>query len=88
MLRGRIQNGGYPWPCGVYFGAGPFQKVMMAADVDFTPDGIVGREPQGASDDMAALKDSYQHLCKLRDEIIQAGLLPPVNEWPAVNPNL
>ena len=88
MLRGRIRNGGYPWPCGTYFRSGPFAKVMMAADVDFTPDGIVGREPVGAADDMAALQDSYHHLCKLRDEVIQAGVLPPLSEWASLNPHL
>ena len=88
MVRGRIRNGDYDWPCGVYFGSGEFANVMMAADVDWTPDGIVGREPQGAEDDMAALRDSYQHLCKLRDEIIAAGLLPPVSEWRTLNPHL
>ncbi len=88
MLRGRINNGGYSWPCGVYFKSGMFEKVMMAADVDFTPDGIVGREPEGAADDMAALLDSYEHLRKLRDEVIQAGLLPPLSEWTSINPNL
>ena len=29
MLRGRIQGGGYPWPCGVYFKEGEFTQVMM-----------------------------------------------------------
>ena len=88
MLRGRIQNGGYPWPCGVYFKEGEFANVMMAADVDFTADGLTPQAPQGDDDDMAALRDSYTHLCKLRDEIIAAGLLPPVSEWKSVNPNL
>lgn len=88
MLRGRIQGGGYPWPCGVYFREGEFKNVMMAADVDFTDQGLVPRLPEGDPDDMAALRDSYQHLCKLRDEIIAAGLLPPVSEWRGVNPNL
>lgn len=88
MLRGRIKNGGYPWPCGVYFKDGPFANVMMAADVDFTQDGIQPREPQGAADDMAALNESFEHLCKLRDEVIQAGIIPPVNEWRSLNPNL
>ncbi len=88
MLRGRIRGGGYPWPCGAYFKDGPYAKVMMAADVDWTPDGLVGRVPQGAPDDVAALQDSYNHLCSMRDEIIQLGLLPPLNEWQRVNPNL
>src|SRR5262249_53445179 len=88
MLRGRIRNGGYPWPCGVYFKEGPYANVMMAADSEFTPEGLVGRIPNGDDEDMAALQDSYQHLCKMRDEIISMGLLPPISEWRAVNPNL
>jgi malate dehydrogenase len=88
MLRGRIQGGDYPWPCGVYFSDGEFKGVMMAADVDWTADGIAPQPPQGDDEDMAALRDSYQHLCKLRDEIIAAGLLPPVDQWRSVNPHL
>src|SRR5437588_7770807 len=39
MLRGRINNGGYPWPCGVYFGEGPYANVMMAEETQFCSDG-------------------------------------------------
>jgi malate dehydrogenase len=88
MLRGRIQGGDYPWPCGVYFPDGPYANVMMAADVDWTADGIAGKVPHGAADDEAALKESYEHICKLRDEVIATGILPPVAEWKSVNPNL
>jgi malate dehydrogenase len=88
MLRGRIENGGYPWPCGVYFGEGPYPNVMMAADCQFTPQGLTGRIPLGDAEDMAALHQSYQHVAKLRDEVIAAGILPPVSEWKSVNPNL
>jgi len=88
MLRGRINNGGYPWPCGVYFKDGPYANVMMAADSSFGPDGVTGRIPSADSDDMAALDDSYRHLCSMRDEIIGIGLLPPLDSWRSVNPNL
>lgn len=88
MLAGRIRGEGYPWPCGVYFPDGEFANVMMAADVEFTEDGLVPIAPTGADDDMAALRDSYQHLCKLRDEVIATGILPPVDEWKSLNPNL
>ena len=88
MLRARVQNGDYPWPCGVYFAEGEFARVMMAADAKFTPEGLVGHIPQGDAEDLAALRDSYAHLCKLRDEVIAAGLLPPVAEWRRVNPHL
>jgi len=88
MLRARIQNGGYPWPCGVYIKDGEFKNVMMAADVEFTPDGLVANTPDGSPEDLAALRESYQHLVKLRDEVIEAGILPPVTEWPKHNPNM
>ncbi|HEY3415050.1 MAG TPA: malate dehydrogenase [Armatimonadota bacterium] len=88
MLRGRINVGGYPWPCGAYFRDGEFAKVMMAADVKFTPSGISPVAPQGLDDDMAALRESYKHVAALRDEVIAAGVLPPVSEWGKHNPNL
>jgi malate dehydrogenase len=88
MLRGRIQGGGYPWPCGAYFAEGEFAHVMMAADVEFPPDGLVGKLPHGDAEDMAALRDSYLHLGKLRDEVIAAGLLPPIEQWHRANPHL
>jgi malate dehydrogenase len=37
---------------------------------------------------MAALQASYEHLCKMRDEIVELGIVPPVAEWYKENPNL
>jgi malate dehydrogenase len=88
MLRARICGGGYPWPCGFYFSDGPYAGVMMAADVQFTDAGLAGRIPSGDAEDLATLQDSYTHLCKLRDEVIAAGILPPLEEWNRVNPHL
>lgn len=88
MLRGRIQNGGYPWPCGVYIKDGPYQNVMMGVDVDFTNEGLIPRTPVGSTEDMAALNESYRHLCKLRDEVISLGILPPVENWKDINPHV
>jgi len=88
MLRGRIQGGGYEWPCGAYFKDGPYANVMMGADVDFTPYGLAGKVPIGAPEDEAALLDSYQHIVKLRDQVIEMGVLPPVADWSTFNPNL
>lgn len=88
MLRARINCGGYEWPCGAYFHDGPFARVMMAADVTWTPDGIVGSIPEGDDLDLASLRSSYDHLCKLRDEVIAMGTLPPLDCWTKVNPNL
>jgi malate dehydrogenase len=88
MLRGRINIGGYPWPCGAYFKDGEFSKVMMAADVTFTADGVTPVPPEGLPEDMEALRESYKHVVALRDEVIAAGVVPPVSEWGKYNPNL
>jgi malate dehydrogenase len=37
---------------------------------------------------MAALQASYEHLQKMRDEIIDLGIIPAVEEWGKDNPNL
>ncbi len=37
---------------------------------------------------MLLLRESYGHLAKLRDEVIGMGVLPPLDEWTKVNPNL
>ena len=42
----------------------------------------------GTPEEEAALAKSYEHLCALRDEVIALGVLPPVAEWNALNPNI
>ena len=37
--------------------------------------------PLGTAEEMKALEASYAHLCKMRDEVISLGLIPPVEEW-------
>ncbi|NUQ70968.1 MAG: malate dehydrogenase [Chthonomonadales bacterium] len=88
MLRARIECADYPWPCGAYFATGAYANVMMAAPVSFDVFGMAAREPVGNAIDMAALAESYQHLAALRNEVIQAGVLPPVERWPEYNPHL
>jgi malate dehydrogenase len=88
MLRRRITGGVHEWPCGVYFTDAPFAQVMMAADATFGEDGLVGSLPKADAEDLAALKTSYDHVCALRDEVIAAGILPPVAEWRRYNSNL
>ena len=36
-------------------------------------------------EDRAELDESYRHICALRDEVIVAGLIPPVAEWSSYN---
>ncbi len=61
---------------------------MMAMATTLDQNGLSGAMPKGSEADIAALRESYQHLCKLRDEVIEMGVLPPLAEWEQVNPNL
>jgi len=44
--------------------------------------------PQGTAEEMAALDASYEHLVKMRDEIISLNIVPAVADWTKENANL
>ena len=97
MLRGRIGADEFPWPCGTYVNRGEFHHIMMAMDTRFGPDGLEYSMPEGDAEDMAALRNSAATgtrpgraapLTNLRDQTIADGLLPPLDEWKDMNPNL
>ena len=88
MLKSVIDGSPYPWPCGAYISEGEFKGVMMAADTTLDQNGVSYRIPEGDEEDMAALRDSYEHLVALRDQTIEDGLLPPLDEWNEYNPHL
>lgn len=87
MLRGYLGER-YGLPCGVYCHTDPFQQVMMAMPTSFGARGLDYEMPSGDDEDMAALTASYQHVAKLRDEVIAMGVLPPLADWGKVNPHL
>ena len=61
---------------------------MMAMDRVIDSNGVSFKVPEGTAEEMAALEASYEHLCKMRDEIIGLGIIPAVDNWKKVNPNL
>ena len=88
MVKGVIEGQGYPWPVGTYVNNFGFEKIMMAMETELTADGVKLDMPTGTDAEIAELKESYVHLCKLRDEVIGMGILPPLDQWSSVNPNL
>ena len=52
-----------------------------------TPTALEGRK-NGSAEEMADLQASYEHLCKMRDEIVTLGIVPAVADWKKENPNL
>ncbi len=76
------------WPAGTYVNDDKFQHVMMAMPTVMDENGVSYKEPKGTVAEMKALQASYEHLCKMRDEIITLGIIPAIDDWKKVNPNL
>ncbi|WP_308574647.1 malate dehydrogenase [uncultured Prevotella sp.] len=65
-----------------------FKNVMMAMPTTIDATGVHYTEPTGTPEEMASLQASYEHLCKMRDEIIGLDIIPAVAEWKNDNANL
>jgi malate dehydrogenase len=90
MVKAVIDGKGYPWPSGVYVDSKEhgIEKVMMGMETRLTREGVYWDMPEGTDDELAALRASCDHLTKLRDEVVEMGILPPLDQWSSVNPNL
>jgi malate dehydrogenase len=90
MTKGVIDGNGYDWPCGCYVDSEEhgIRHTLMAMETTVDHDGVHWTMPSGTDDEMAALRASYEHLTKMRDEVVEMGVIPPVAEWSSVNPNL
>ncbi len=82
--------GGEPFtlPAGTYVNNEKYKNVMMAMPTVIDATGVHYSEVKGTADEMAALDASYAHLCKMRDEIVELGIVPPVADWKKLNPYL
>ena len=90
MIKAAVSGHDYPWPCGAYVDekSKGFEKIMMAMETTLGQDGVTWVMPSGTDAELAELSQSYQHLIKLRDEVIAMGVLPPLDQWNSVNSNL
>lgn len=82
--------GGKPfrWPVGTYVDNDKFHNIMMAMETTVDKNGIEVKPVKGTPAEEAELEKSYKHLCQLRDEVIEMGVLPPLADWSKLNPNL
>lgn len=88
MIRAAMGGEAFKWPAGVYVSDAKFDHIMMAMETSITKDGITYKEVAGTPAEMAELENSYKHLCKLRDEVIEMGILPSIDKWNELNPNI
>ena len=88
MIEGAMGGEPFKWPAGCYVNAFGFKNVMMAMPTVIDKDGVHFTEPEGTAEEMASLQASYEHLQKMRDEIISLGIIPAVEDWAKDNANL
>ena len=82
--------GGEPFkrPAGCYVNSDGFKNVIMAMPTVIDATGVHYTAPEGTLLEKAALEISYKHLCKMREEIISLGIIPAIEDWKTMNPNL
>ena len=88
MIAAAMGGRPFGYPAGVFVHNDRFKHILMAMETEITKDGISYKNVQGTAEENKALADSYGHLCKLRDEVISMGIIPPVEKWRGLNPHL
>lgn len=88
MIAAAMGGKKFCWPAGCYVNNERYHNVMMAMPTVIDAAGVHYTAPVGTPEEIAALDASYEHLCKMRDEIIALGIIPEVKDWHALNPNL
>ena len=90
MIEAAMGGEKFTLPAGCYVKCDKcgFKNVMMAMPSTIDKTGVHFVEPTGTEEEKASLAKSYEHLCKMRDEIVELGIVPPVEKWSEMNPNL
>ena len=78
----------FAYPAGTYVQTEKYNHIMMAMDTTLDKNGCTFKVPTGTPEQVAKLDASYEHLCKMRDELVTLNIVPPISEWSKINPNL
>lgn len=88
MIEAAMGGEVFTWPAGTYVNQGKYKNVMMAMPTVIDSTGCHFTMPEGTPEEISDLDASYEHLVKMRDEIISLGIIPAVADWKKENPNL
>lgn len=88
MIEGAMGGEPFTLPAGCYVKTKKYQNVMMAMPTTIDKTGVHYTEPQGTAEENAKLDASYEHLCKMRDELVTLNIVPEIAKWDELNPNL
>lgn len=88
MIAAAMGGKPFRWPAGCYVNNDKYQHIMMAMETTIDRNGVSYKEIKGTPTEQKELDESYKHLCTLRDEVIEMGVLPPIADWHKLNPNI
>ena len=88
MIRAAMGGEAFRWPAGTYVKNAKYDHIMMAMKTTLDANGCHYEMPTGTAEELAKLDQSYEHLCKMRDELVTLNIVPPISEWSKINPNL
>ena len=88
MIRSVMGGETFKYPAGTYVKTDKYDHIMMAMDTVLDKNGCSYKVPQGTPEEIAKLDASYQHLCKMRDELVTLNIVPAIEKWSEINPNL
>lgn len=88
MIAAAMGGKPFRWPAGCYVNNDKYQHIMMAMETTIDRNGVSYKEIKGTPAEQKELDESYKHLCTLRDEVIEMGVLPPIADWHQLNPNI
>lgn len=88
MIAAAMGGKPFRWPAGRYVNNDKFSHIMMATETSIDRNGVSCKPVKGTPEEMAELEQSYKHLCALRDEVIEMGVMPPIDKWKEINPYL
>ncbi len=88
MIRAVMGGEPFKYPVGTYVSTDKYNHIMMAMNTTLDTTGAHYTVPQGTPEENAKLDASYEHLCKMRDELVTLNIVPEIAKWNEINPNL
>lgn len=88
MIRAAMGGEAFRWPAGTFVKTDKYNCIMMAMKTTLDATGCHYEVPTGTPEEIAKLDASYEHLCKMRDELVTLNIVPAISEWSKINPNL
>ncbi len=88
MIRAVMGGEPFKYPVGTYVTTDKYDHIMMAMNTTLDTTGAHYTVPQGTAEENAKLDASYEHLCKMRDELVTLNIVPEIAKWNEINPNL